>query len=409
MSVVETGGTRSGVESSETSTTVSSNASSRSRMTSGWHTPRLTRTGTQPPQRCLRQLWAKRTRRLGELRELAHGIYPAILGEAGLGPALATLADEASLPVEIVADVDVSRYPEPIETAAYLTAVEAVDDAASRNAGYAAVGVAEADGSLSISVEDNGMSRNSSMVHAADRVGAVGGTLSVQPTSLRAECPVRVVVADDTMLTRQGLVRLLGEAGVDVVGEAERGGPAASRPLDPSRRGPRRHPDATDIHGRGFGRRSAIRAERPIGVLVLSQYVEPKYAMLLLQDQPERVGYLLKDRVFHIATVVDALRRIMDAETVIDPTIVSLLMRHQRRDNPLSTLTEREREVLALVAEGLTNRAIATRLHVTDRTVEAHITQSPETRTTRVPRRASPGPRRPDLPTHLMAIRFNVG
>ncbi len=126
---------------------------------------------------------------LGELRELAHGIYPAILGEAGLGPALATLADEASLPVEIVADVDVSRYPEPIETAAYLTAVEAVDDAASRNAGYAAISVAEADGSLSISVEDNGMSRNSSMIHAADRVGAVGGTLSVQPTSLRAEFP----------------------------------------------------------------------------------------------------------------------------------------------------------------------------------------------------------------------------
>ena len=83
---------------------------------------------------------------LGELRELAHGIYPAILGEAGLGPALATLADEASLPVEVVADLKLARYPEPIETAAYLTAVEAVDDAVSRNAGYAAISVVEAEG-----------------------------------------------------------------------------------------------------------------------------------------------------------------------------------------------------------------------------------------------------------------------
>jgi signal transduction histidine kinase len=126
---------------------------------------------------------------LVELRELAHGIYPAILGEAGLGPALATLADEASLPVEFVADVELARYPEPIETAAYLTAAEAVEDAASRSAGYAAISVVEADGSLCISVEDNGMSRSSSMVPVADRVGAVGGTLGVQPTSLRAEFP----------------------------------------------------------------------------------------------------------------------------------------------------------------------------------------------------------------------------
>ena len=126
---------------------------------------------------------------LVELRELAHGIYPAILGEAGLGPALATLADEASVPVEVNAVVELARYSEPIETAAYLTASEAVEDAASRSAGYAAVSVVEAEGRLSITVEDDGISRRSSMVHVADRVGAVGGTLSVQPTSLRAEFP----------------------------------------------------------------------------------------------------------------------------------------------------------------------------------------------------------------------------
>jgi signal transduction histidine kinase len=126
---------------------------------------------------------------LVELRELAHGIYPAILGEAGLGPALATLADEASIPVEINAVVELARYPEPIEAAAYLTAAEAVEDAASRSAGYAAVSVVEEEGSLSITVEDDGMSRSSPMVHLADRVGAVGGTLSVQSRSLRAEFP----------------------------------------------------------------------------------------------------------------------------------------------------------------------------------------------------------------------------
>ncbi len=188
---------------------------------------------------------------------------------------------------------------------------------------------------------------------------------------------MRVVVADDTMLTRQGLVRLLGEAGVDVVAEAE---DAENLPRIVRSTLPdvvlvdiRMPPTFTD---EGLVAAQAIRAEHPeIGVLVLSQYVEPTYAMRLLQDQPERVGYLLKDRVFDIATVVDALRRIMDAETVIDPTIVSRLVGRQRRDNPLSTLTEREREVLELVAEGLTNHAIATRLHVTDRTVEAHITQ----------------------------------
>lgn len=119
----------------------------------------------------------------------------------------------------------------------------------------------------------------------------------------------------------------------------------------------------------------AIRAGHPeIGVLV-SQYVEPSYAMRLIQDHPERVGYLLKERVFDIATVVDALRRIMDGETVIDPTIVARLLSRRRRSDPLAALTDREREVLGLVAEGMSNRAIAARLSVTERTVEAHVTQ----------------------------------
>src|SRR6266536_4607879 len=97
--------------------------------------------------------------------------------------------------------------------------------------------------------------------------------------------------------------------------------------------------------------------------------------MRLIEDHPDRVGYLLKERVFDVAILVDALRRIVDGETVIDPTIVSRLVGRRRRVDPLLELTEREREVLGLVAEGMSNRAIGARLVVTERTVEAHITQ----------------------------------
>ena len=188
---------------------------------------------------------------------------------------------------------------------------------------------------------------------------------------------MRVVVADDVMLTREGIVRLLREAGVDVVAEAS----DAAGLLQHVRRA---HPDVAVVDIRmppthtdeGLVAAKAIRNVHPdVGVLLLSQYVEPSYALRLIEDQPERVGYLLKERVVDIATVVDALRRIVEGETVIDPTIVSRLLGRRRRTNPLSQLTEREREVLGRVAEGMSNRAIASRLFVTERTVEAHVTQ----------------------------------
>jgi serine/threonine-protein kinase len=120
----------------------------------------------------------------------------------------------------------------------------------------------------------------------------------------------------------------------------------------------------------------AIRSEHPdVSVLVLSQYVEPSYAMRLLEEHPEHVGYLLKERVFDVAVLVDALRRLADGETVIDPTIVARLLGRRRRADPIAELSPREREVLGLVAEGMSNRAIAARLFVTERTVEAHVKQ----------------------------------
>ena len=119
---------------------------------------------------------------------------------------------------------------------------------------------------------------------------------------------MRVVVADDVMLTREGIVRLLEDAGVDVVAEAENADELLRHVrLSPARRRHRRHPHATDTHGRGSRRGAAIRAEHPeVGVLVLSQYVEPSYALRLLEEHPERVGYLLKERVFDVAILVDA-------------------------------------------------------------------------------------------------------
>ena len=188
---------------------------------------------------------------------------------------------------------------------------------------------------------------------------------------------MRVVVAEDVMLTREGIVRLLGDAGIEVVGTAEDAEGLVrlvhqQRP-DVAITDIRMPPTHTD---EGLIAAARIRAECPsTGVLVLSQYVEPSYAMRLLEDHPEAVGYLLKERVFDVVVLVDALRRIADGETVLDPTIVARLLGRKRRDDPLGSLTDREREVLALVAEGLSNRAIAGRLVVTDRTVEAHISQ----------------------------------
>jgi len=186
---------------------------------------------------------------------------------------------------------------------------------------------------------------------------------------------MRVMIADDAVLFREGLGRVLEAGGIQVAAQAG----DAERLLALVRADP---PDAVVVdirmpptHTReGLDAAQRIRAEHPqIGVLVLSQYVEPHHAMQLLEDGTSGVGYLLKDRVADVAVLADALRRIGEGECVIDPEVVAQLLGRRRTRDPLQELTERERQVLALMAEGRSNQAISERLYLSPKTVEGHV------------------------------------
>jgi DNA-binding NarL/FixJ family response regulator len=186
---------------------------------------------------------------------------------------------------------------------------------------------------------------------------------------------VRIVLADDEALLREGLARLLVEAGFEVVGTAQDA--AGLLRLVEARRPElvitdiKMPPSHTD---EGLIAAQEIRRRFPgVGVLVLSHYLESRYAMSLVEELPERSGYLLKDRVSEIGSLADALRRIGDGECVIDPTIVSRLVSHRRNAGPLARLTAREREVLALMAEGHSNQGICDRLYLSPKTLEGHV------------------------------------
>jgi DNA-binding NarL/FixJ family response regulator len=179
------------------------------------------------------------------------------------------------------------------------------------------------------------------------------------------------------MLVREGLARLLTDAGFDVVGTAETGTElvrqVASRAPDVAIVDIKMPPTHTD---EGIVAAQHIRRDHPsVGVVVLSQYLESRYALRLLEEVPERAGYLLKDRVSDVAVLADALNRVAEGECVVDPTIVSRLMGRRRDRDPINLLSDREREVLALMAEGLSNQALGKRLFLSGKTVEAHIRQ----------------------------------
>jgi DNA-binding NarL/FixJ family response regulator len=186
---------------------------------------------------------------------------------------------------------------------------------------------------------------------------------------------VRVTLADDSLLFREGLARLLAEAGFEIAGQAADAerlcALVAADPPDVAIVDIRMPPTRTD---EGLTAARRIKAAHPeTGVLVLSQYVEAHYALALLEDRRRGAGYLLKDRVDDLADFADAVRRVAAGDVVVDPEVVALLVRRTREADPLEELTEREREVLGLMAEGRTNQAISAQLFLTARTVESHV------------------------------------
>jgi DNA-binding NarL/FixJ family response regulator len=187
---------------------------------------------------------------------------------------------------------------------------------------------------------------------------------------------MRVVIADDAVLLREGAVRLLEEAGFEVVAQA---GDAE----DLLRKVRAHKPDVAIIDVRmppdnlddGLRAALVIREELPfVGILLLSQYVEDRYLGELLATGAEGVGYLLKDRLAEVERLADAVRRVAARGSVLDPEVVARMLGRSRGEGPLDVLTGREREVLGLMAEGRTNRAIAGELFLSERAVERHVT-----------------------------------
>jgi DNA-binding NarL/FixJ family response regulator len=186
---------------------------------------------------------------------------------------------------------------------------------------------------------------------------------------------VRVVIADDAPLIREGVARLLSENNVEVVDQVGDGDTLLARVRD-------LRPDVALVDVRmppthtkeGLDAAREIRANHPdTAVLVLSQNLEPEYALQLIEERPDHAGYLLKERVGHIEQLLDALHRVVAGECVVDRAVVDELLERSRRIDPIEELTPREREVLALIAEGRSNKGICQALWLSPKTVETHI------------------------------------
>ena len=185
----------------------------------------------------------------------------------------------------------------------------------------------------------------------------------------------RVVIAEDSLLVREGLGRILRDAGFEVVGTAAN----VEELLDLVERA---RPDVALVDIRlppgysdeGLRAAAEIRTRFPaVALLVLSQYVEAEYALRLLEGSERRIGYLLKDRILDASQLTDAIERVVADGVVVDPSLVAQLLDRRRRADPLDELPPREREVLGLMADGLSDRGIAQRLYVTPKTVETHV------------------------------------
>jgi PAS domain S-box-containing protein len=337
---------------------------------------------------------------IDELRRLAHGIHPAELSESGLEAALSTLAQRSPVPVNVSMSHAERMAPE-IESAAYFIATEATTNAVKHaSANHIEISVARAPTGLRVTVTDDGVGGTSlgdtaGLQGLRDRAEAIGGDLTIDsprggPTSLIATLPLfrtrptvsladthlRVVLADDAAVVRQGLAELLGRSGIEVVAQV---GDASALLQEVERHSPDIavvdiHMPPTQTHE---GVRAAIDIRRRfpgVGILLLSSYVEPKEAIgLFTAAAASGVGYFLKDSVANIDQLLDALERINSGEMVLDPKLVVDLLLRGAQPEPLEALTPREREVLALMAEGRSNAGIARTLWLAEGTVEKHV------------------------------------
>ena len=323
---------------------------------------------------------------LGDLRALVRGILPPVLADRGLAGAVQALVLASPVPVEMAVELPAERLPAPVESAAYFAVAEAITNVIKHSGARTAwVRVRHADGLLSMVVGDDGRGG------ADPDQGERSAGNRTPPGGLRRHGAdlepvrwadgrdhggaVRAVIAEDLALLRDGLIRLLNAHDIEVVAAVGDGPSVLGALLD-------HRPDVAVLDVRlpptftNEGLLAAIEARKQmpgLPILVLSQYVEPLYARELLSDQRGGVGYLLKDRVMDVGQFVDAVRRVAAGGTVMDPEVVSQLLAKRARDEPLGRLTPREREVLALMAEGRSNAAVAAGLVVSEKAVSKHI------------------------------------
>ena len=333
-----------------------------------------------------------------ELRDLARGIHPPVL-DHGLGTALTTLAARSDVPVELVIDLP-ERPSAAIETIAYFCAAELLTNVVKHSgARHATMEVVHVPGLLRVLVSDDGsggarIEARGGLAGLAERVRTVDGRLEVSsprrrphrghrrasvPRLTEPEPPMRIVIAEDSAVVRAGLVEILADRGHEVVA-------AVGNAEDLLAAVDEHQPDVTVVDVRmppsytdeGLRAAIALRRDHPkTGVLVFSQYIETRYAADLLGAASgggaAGVGYLLKDRVADVGEFVEALSRVAAGGTALDPEVVTQLLGASRRTVGLGSLTPRERDVLALMAEGRSNGAIAGILVVSERAVEKHV------------------------------------
>ena len=322
---------------------------------------------------------------LEELREIARGIHPAVVTGHGLAVALEQLAAHAAVPIRLTVGVR-GRLPEAVEVASYYVVAETLTNVGKyAHATTATVDVSRSPGLVVVEVRRR---RDRRSGHRAglrpsrsgrSRRGSRRPASRLEPGRRRharaGGDPMRVAIAEDSVLLREGLARLLEEADFDVVARCEDADDLLVKVRNYS-------PDVAIVDIRlppthndeGLQAALEIRRSYPsMGVLVLSQYVEVGLALTLLAESAEGVGYLLKDRIADVKEFVAAVRRVAEGGSALDPIIVSTLLARQRTDDPIAQLTPRERDVLELMAAGSSNQGIADALVITLRAVEKYV------------------------------------